>query len=53
MAKCSMKTELYSRVCGYHRPVSNWNEGKKSEFKDRKTFKALPLRAETGAAHGA
>jgi ribonucleoside-triphosphate reductase len=38
MAKCSMKTEVYSRVCGYHRPVSNWNQGKKEEFKDRKEF---------------
>jgi len=40
MAKCSMKTEVYSRVCGYHRPVSNWNQGKKEEFKDRKEFEA-------------
>lgn len=27
------------RVCGYFRPVANWNKGKKEEFKDRKTFK--------------
>jgi ribonucleoside-triphosphate reductase len=33
-----MKTEVWSRVCGYHRPVSNWNQGKKEEFKDRKSF---------------
>jgi len=26
-------------VCGYFRPVSNWNRGKKQEFKNRKTFK--------------
>ncbi len=39
MAKCRMKTEVYSRVCGYFRPVSNWNKGKKEEFKDRKTYK--------------
>lgn len=39
MPKCALKTEVYSRVCGYHRPVSNWNEGKREEFKDRKTFK--------------
>ena len=30
--------EIYSRVCGYHRPVKNWNKGKKAEFRDRKTF---------------
>jgi hypothetical protein len=39
MAKCGEKTEVYSRVCGYFRPVSNWNRGKEQEFKDRKTFK--------------
>jgi ribonucleoside-triphosphate reductase len=38
MAKCGTKTEVYSRVCGYFRPVSNWNKGKKEEFKDRKTY---------------
>lgn len=41
MAKCNMKTEVYSRVCGYHRPVSNWNEGKRAEFQDRVTFSNL------------
>lgn len=42
--KCGEKTEVYSRVTGYYRPVGNWNKGKKEEFKDRKTFKAaLPL----------
>jgi ribonucleoside-triphosphate reductase len=38
MAKCGMKTEVYSRVCGYHRPVGNWNKGKKEEFRDRKLY---------------
>ena len=38
MKKCGEKTEVYSRVCGYFRPVSNWNKGKKEEFKDRKLF---------------
>jgi len=32
------KCEIYSRVVGYLRPVSNWNEGKQAEFKDRKMF---------------
>ncbi|HBC88050.1 MAG TPA: hypothetical protein DCZ94_13960 [Lentisphaeria bacterium] len=36
--KCGMKTEIFSRVCGYHRPVKNWNKGKQEEFKDRKAF---------------
>lgn len=38
MSKCGAKTEVYSRVCGYFRPVANWNPGKKQEFKDRKKF---------------
>ena len=32
------KCEVYSRVVGYLRPVSLWNEGKKEEFKIRKTY---------------
>lgn len=35
---CNREVECYSRVVGYFRPVSNWNEGKKSEFKDRKSY---------------
>ena len=41
--KCGEKTEVYSRVCGYFRPVSNWNHGKREEFKDRKTFQFAKL----------
>lgn len=29
---------VYSRVVGWMTPVKNWNKGKRSEFKDRKTF---------------
>lgn len=39
MSKCGAETEVYSRVVGYHRPVKNWNKGKREEFKERKTFK--------------
>ena len=38
MSICNRKTEIYSRVCGYFRPVSNWNHGKREEFNDRKTY---------------
>ena len=38
MSKCGKLCEVYSRVCGYIRPVANWNRGKKEEFKDRKVF---------------
>jgi len=36
--KCGQKTEVYSRIVGYFRPVNNWNAGKKQEFTERKTF---------------
>ena len=32
------KCEVYSRVVGYLRPVSQWNAGKQAEFKDREVF---------------
>jgi len=38
VSKCGAETEVYSRVCGYHRPVKNWNRGKREEFKDRKHY---------------
>ncbi|WP_297212770.1 MULTISPECIES: ribonucleoside triphosphate reductase [Thermodesulfovibrio] len=33
--KCGSSCEIYSRVVGYLRPVMNWNDGKKEEFKER------------------
>ncbi len=36
--RCGEICEVYSRVTGYLRPVSQWNDGKKAEFKMRKTF---------------
>jgi len=30
--------EIYSRVVGYLRPVSQWNDGKQAEFGERKTY---------------
>ena len=35
---CGKKTEVYSRITGYYRPVQNWNDGKAQEYKDRKTY---------------
>ena len=31
--------EVYSRVCGYLRPVGQWNAGKQAEYKERKEYK--------------
>ena len=36
--KCGQKTEVYSRITGYYRPVQNWNDGKLEEYKERKTY---------------
>lgn len=35
---CGQKTEVYSRITGYYRPVQNWNDGKAQEFKDRRVY---------------
>ena len=35
---CGEKTEVYSRITGYYRPVQNWNDGKTQEYKDRKVY---------------
>ena len=42
---CNEKTEVYARVVGYLRPVSQWNNGKQAEFNMRKTFK-IPAKTE-------
>lgn len=34
------ETEIYSRPCGYIRPIKNFNPGKLQEFHDRVEFKA-------------
>lgn len=36
--QCGKPAEVYSRITGYYRPVKNWNDGKVSEFKNRKTY---------------
>jgi ribonucleoside-triphosphate reductase len=35
---CHQPVEVYSRIVGYLRPISQWNNGKLSEFNIRKTF---------------
>ncbi|MFQ5720915.1 MAG: ribonucleoside triphosphate reductase [Candidatus Aminicenantales bacterium] len=36
--QCGAKTEVYSRIVGYLRPVGTWNDGKQQEFKDRTPY---------------
>lgn len=43
--QCSGPTEIYSRVVGYLRPVQQWNDGKRREFRNRALF--------DGRIHGA
>jgi hypothetical protein len=44
VGKCQAVCEVFSRVCGYFRPVSNWNKGKREEFKERKVFDVRGLK---------
>ena len=32
---CGQRTEVYSRITGYYRPIQNWNDGKTEEYKQR------------------
>jgi len=36
----AVKTEVFSRIVGYYRPIEGWNVGKKEEFKDRNYLSA-------------
>jgi len=35
---CGERTEVYSRITGYYRPVQNWNAGKSQEYKNRLNY---------------
>ena len=35
---CQSKTEVYSRITGYYRPVQNWNDGKLQEYANRTEY---------------
>jgi len=35
---CGKDCEVYSRIVGYFRDISQWNKGKKSEFSDRQVY---------------
>lgn len=36
--ECGEKTEVYSRIVGYLRPIEQWNKGKQEEFRQRKEY---------------
>ncbi|MDO8424333.1 MAG: ribonucleoside triphosphate reductase [bacterium] len=41
--QCAIKQpcEVYSRVVGYLRPIQQWNEGKKEEFRNRREYRVF------------
>ena len=41
--ECGERTEVYSRITGYYRPVQNWNDGKAQEYKDRVVYAEAKL----------
>lgn len=40
--QCGAETEVWSRVVGFLRPVSNYNAGKRQEYLDRKKYRLFP-----------
>lgn len=36
------RCEVWTRVMGYHRPISAWNTGKQREHRDRTYFSNVP-----------
>ena len=42
------RCEVWTRVMGYHRPVSSWNPGKQSEHAERRYFREPITKAGNG-----
>jgi ribonucleoside-triphosphate reductase len=42
-AVCGRKCEVFSRCCGYFRPVALWNKGLREQFKNRKPYVPTPI----------
>ena len=40
---CNADTEVYTRIVGYYRPVSQWNKGKQMEYDDRICYNSAPV----------
>lgn len=53
MKGIKVPTEVYSRVVGYFRPVSQWNYGKQDEFSQRTdlTFDAALIKNKCSCSH--
>ena len=44
--------EIYSRIVGYFRPVSQWNKGKQEEFRERNYYDTNELFKKEGDRDG-
>lgn len=33
-----VRAKVFSRVVGYYAPLDNWNDGKRQEFDERRTY---------------
>ena len=40
---CDADTEVYTRIVGYYRPISQWNKGKQMEYDDRVCYNSAPV----------
>lgn len=38
---CQQDAEVWTRIVGFHRPVQNWNKGKREEYVDRQTYEVM------------
>ena len=47
---CGKDAEVYSRITGYYRPVRNWNDGKASEFRNRRTYEPSDVALNTASS---
>ncbi len=47
--KCREKTEVWSRVVGFFRPVQQWNKGKRAEYAERTPYKVEADHGDTKA----
>ena len=45
---CKDHVEVYSRPCGYLRPIVTWNDGKVAEFNDRVNYTFTAKQDEKG-----
>ena len=49
--RCTAEVEVYSRVVGFFRPIKQWNDGKREEYKDRTEYKLDKTGQHKGGEH--